>query len=175
MNAEKLLRQYEFLFEGYSVSNLSGNEFAPNPNISLKQQINDFFNSLGNRANSVFGEVVLDNRAFKDTSYHGIGREKVIAFKAVPDVLEKGIEILPMSNHKQGVVSGMIGAPVKIGDKDYIMVVVVRKYGGGNRLYLHEVTLKEKLPVDLSKPHKGGNPKGDILSVLNDIANAKPS
>jgi hypothetical protein len=182
----KLLSQYKFLFNGEPVSNLTGNEFAPIVGITLKEQINQFFNSIGNKSNSVFGEVLLDNKTFKSEKAHGFGRNKIATFKALPKILENGIEILPMDYHKADdtkIKSGMIAAPIIIANKEYIAVAVIRQNkDGDNRLYVHEVTLKEKILEDnrdfnqsvLYSSHL--DPlynQGEIMSVLRNIANAK--
>ena len=111
--------------------------------ITLKEQVTAFFDSIGNTAKSVFGNILLDNKAFKSDSAHGLSRAKIASFQAIPQILEKGISILPMKEHKKGVISGMIAAPISIAEKEYIAVAIIR--GDKNRLYVHEVTLKEKL------------------------------
>jgi len=178
---QALQKQYDFLFNGKSVADISGKEFEKKEGVTLKQQINNFFNSIGNKANSVFGEVTLDNKAFKDDSFHGLGREKVITFKALPEILKNGIEVLPMGKHKAGenTTSGMIAAPITIDGKEYVAVAVVRQNLEGNkRLYVHEVTLKEKLLDGSSKPALLENPtqatnQGAVAKVLKDIVDAK--
>lgn len=71
----------------------------------------------------------------------------VKAFAAVPKVIEQGIIILPFGKHKMGenIVSAMIAALIQIAEKEYICVIVLRKRREINKLYVHEVTLKEKL------------------------------
>jgi hypothetical protein len=42
-------------------------------------------------------------------------------------------------------LSAMIAAPLRIGIEEYVGVVVVRQYRSGNKkLYVHEVSLKQK-------------------------------
>ena len=176
----KLAGQYDFLFNGKPVAELTGKEFEAKEGVTLKQQVNDFFNFIGNKVNSTFGEVILDNRAYKDDSSHGQGREKVSAYKALPEILKNGMEVLPMGQHKADIKlkSGMIAAPITIDGKEYIAVAVVRQNKeGDNRLYVHEVTLKEKLldsssnPV-LSETTQATN-QGAIAKVLQNIVDAK--
>ncbi len=168
-----LEKQYEFLFNGEPVARLTGNEFEKQEGKTLKEQVAEFFNSINNKSDSVFGEVVLDKRAFKDDVAHGFGREKIISFMAVPYILKKGIEILEREEHRYGIISGMVSAPITIRDKDYIGVVVVRKYKDSNRLYVHEVTLKEKLLVNASVPSEKDVQQGEILTVLQNIVSVK--
>jgi len=140
-----------------------------------------------------------DNQHYKDTSYklataRGV---KAIAFAAVPQIIEKGIVILPFGKYKSGenVISAMIAAPIQIANNEYICVVVLRKRQEINKLYVHEVTIKEKLldsssnPAHIPATNQGvifdsltgsSNPtqslaanQGDIAKVLHKIISAK--
>lgn len=171
---KNLMEQYNFLFNGEPVCMLTGREFEVQEGKTLKQQVNDFFDDIGNKSPSVFGEILLDNKAFKADSAHGLSREKIAAFKALPAVLKSGIAILPFEEHKKGVKSGMIAAPIGINAKNYVAVAVIR--GDKNRLYVHEVTLTKKLLSDSSNPAQQSlqaNPVGDIAKVLQNIVAAK--
>ncbi|MEG0914746.1 MAG: hypothetical protein RSG57_03235, partial [Christensenellaceae bacterium] len=69
------------------VARLKGTEFAKS-DVSLRDQVNEFFDGLGNVVtNDVLGEVELNNRGIKDSMAHGLSRQKAIAFAAVPDVI----------------------------------------------------------------------------------------
>jgi hypothetical protein len=193
-----LLEQKEFLLNGQPVAILTGNEFARKEGVTLTQQVSEYYNSIGNKAISpVYGEIILDKKGVDDDFAHGVGRIKAIAFAAIPQVIERGIVILPFGKHKSGenVVSAMIAAPVRIAEKEYVCVVVLRKRQEINKLYVHEVTLKEKLLADSSNPTQSlaanqgvisdsfissSNPtqslaahQGDIAKVLNKIISAK--
>ena len=110
-----LSEQKEFLLNSLPVSVLTGSEFAKKDGVTLTQQVTEYYNSIGNMAISpVYGEIILDKQSVEDDFAHGVGRKKAIAFAAVPDVIEKGIIILP--------------------------------------LYVHEVSLKQKLLDDSSNP-----------------------
>ena len=127
-----------------------------------------------------------DNQHYKDTSYklataRGV---KAIAFAAVPQIIEKGIVILPFGKYKSGenVVSAMIAAPVQIANNEYICIVVLRKRQEINKLYVHEVTIKEKLLDDNSNsatnqeviPNSltgSSNPTQSLATNQRDIAN----
>ena len=92
---------------------------------------------------------------FEDDFAHGVGRKKAIAFAAVPDVIEKGIVVLPLEQHKKDDkrLSAMIAAPIVIANEEFVCVVVIRQYASGNKkLYVHEVSLREKLLDDSSNP-----------------------
>ena len=153
---KSLSAQQEFLLKGKPVVILTGNEFSKKEGFTLTQQVTDYYNSIGGIAVSPdYGEIMLDKQSVEDDFAHGVGRVKAIAYAAVPDIIEKGIVILPLGNHKQGekTMSAMIAAPLIIGTDDYIGVVVIRQYVSGNKkLYVHEVFLKRKLLDGSSNP-----------------------
>jgi hypothetical protein len=193
-----LALQKEFLLNGKPVALLTGEEFSKKEGITLTQQVAEYYNSIGNKAISpVYGEVILDKKGVDDDFAHGVGRVKAIAFAAVPQIIEKGIIILPFNKYKNGenVISAMVAAPIQIADKEYVGVVVLRKRQDVNKLYVHEVTLKEKLLADSSNPTQSlaiqqgvifksyigsSNPtqslatnSGNIAKVLQNIISAK--
>ena len=53
--------QKEFLLSSKPVARLTGDEFSKIEGITLKEQITTFFNSIGNTAKYVFGNI-LDNK-----------------------------------------------------------------------------------------------------------------
>jgi hypothetical protein len=148
---QELLQQKEFLLNGTPVAMLTGNEFAPKEGITLTQQVIAYYNSINNKAISpAYGEIILDKKGIDDDLAHGMGRMKAAAFAAVPKIIESGIVILPFGSYKkenEKILSAMVAAPILIAQKEYIGVVVLRKRQDVNKLYVHEVTLKEKLLV----------------------------
>lgn len=193
----ELLRQKEFLLNGNSVAILTGDEFLKKEGITLTQQVVAYYHSIGNKAISpIYGDVILDKKGVDDDFAHGIGRTKAIAFAAVPAIIEKGIVILPFGKHKanENTLSAMVAAPILIANKEYIGVVVLRKREDINKLYVHEVTIKNKL-LEVEKLSDGSsnsikvekkslisssNPtqslatyQGAITKVLQNIVSAK--
>lgn len=155
---------------------LKGDEFLPKEGTSFKAQVSDYFQQQGGSANSPFGVVVLDIKGIKNDISHGVGRLKSVSFAAVKDVLEKGGVINPMAQyHTNGKKNptGMIAAPIQIGEERYVCVVEVIANTQMQRLYVHEVTLTKKLQkvvADTTAVHGDENPvtqpKGDIAKVL---------
>jgi hypothetical protein len=180
-----------FLLTSPPVAILTGNEFAKKEGVTLTQQVTEYYNSIGNKAVSpIYGEVILDEKGVDDDFAHGVGRTKAIAFAAVPQVIERGIVILPMQQHKRSlkVESAMIAAPIAIADEIYVCVVVIRYNKiGETRLYVHEVWLQKKLlePLPVQgvaglSPAGSSNPtsmlathQGDIAKVIQKILNTK--
>ena len=95
---------------------------------------------------------------------------------------------MPFGKYKTGenIVSAMIAAPIQIAEKEYVCVVVLRKRREINKLYVHEVTLKEKL-LDVKNQEVvsvsllgSSNPtlslatnQGDVAKVLQNILSTK--
>ena len=194
MNMLSLSEQKEFLLNSLPVSVLTGNEFAKKDGITLTQQVTDYYNSIDNKAISPdYGEIILDKQSVEDDFAHGVGRKKAIAFAAVPDVIVKGIIILPLGHHKEDDkrLSAMIAAPIEIGTEQFVCVVVIRQYASGNKkLYVHEVSLRQKLLDGSSSPALSpatnqeviscsssdcfnSNHQGNIAKVLQKIISAK--
>ena len=160
------------------VISLTGNEFLPVEGIPFAKQILDFFNAQGGVAHSPFGDVLLDKKGIQSDKAHGIGRIKAASFAAVKDVLEKGSVILPLdyystSGKKQ--MTGMMAAPILIGDDSFICVVVVIFNLSEKRLYLHETFLTEKIPeiAASSLVHGSGTAspqsQGSIAKILSEL------
>jgi len=180
--------QQEFLLRGKPVAILIGDEFSKKEGMTLTQQVTDYYNSIGRIVVSPdYGEIMLDKQSVEDDFAHGVNRIKAIAYAAVPDIIKKGIVILPLGNHKEGEkrLSAMIAAPLVVGEGEYIGVVVIRQYASGNKkLYVHEVFLKRKLLDSSSNPahipatnqgvvSESFNNKGYITKILQKIISAK--
>ena len=164
------------LLNSEPVVSLSGDEFLPIEGKTFIQQVQEFFAAQGGKANSPFGTVLLDKKGIKNDLGHGIGRLKAASFAAVKDVLEKGVVINPMgqyrTNNKKNP-TGMIAAPITIGDEKYVCVVEVIANRQVTRLYVHEVTLTKNLQGDVADSNAvpGDNnlvthPQGEITKVL---------
>ena len=110
------------------VARLSGNEFLPKPGLTFVQHILEYFQSFDCKAQSPWGEVLLDKKGIQSDKSHGIGRIKAASFAAIKDVLEKGRIILPLNYYATNgkkQMTGMRAAPIVIGTDSFICVVVV--------------------------------------------------
>lgn len=164
------------------VCSLSGEEFLPLEGITFAQQVLNYFISQGGLAHSPWGDVVLDMKGIQSDKSHGIGRIKAASFAAIKDVLEKGSIILPLdyyatSGKKQ--MTGMMAAPILIGDDSFICVVVVIYNLKERSLYLHETFLTEKIPEiaasSLVRGSRAASPQsqGSIAKILHRFLNTK--
>ena len=161
---------------------LSGDEFLPKPGMTFAQQILEFFQSQGGLAHSPWGEVLLDKKGIQSDKSHGIGRIKAASFAAIKDVLEKGSIILPLdyyATHGKKQMTGMMAAPILIGDDSFICVVVVIYNLTERRLYLHETFLTEKIPeIAASSLVRGSSTaspqsQGNIAKILQRLLKSK--
>ncbi|MEZ2293920.1 PLxRFG domain-containing protein [Variovorax sp. RCC_210] len=134
--------------DGAPVAEMSGKEFASD-GVPLTEKVTQFYENTGNTQVDVagIGLVSLDRQAVKSSLFHGIGRDKATAFAAVPDVLKNGkiIHAEAMEGSRDAGMVYHVAAPVRIGDRDMVEVVLVRADSNAKRMYVHEVVLKEKL------------------------------
>ena len=129
------------------VSELTGQEFQKD-GTPLTTKVNDYYKE--NYNNEVYrdgvGTVKLDKRAIKDSKEHGLGREKAIAFAAVPEVIKNGLIFDEQTNWKgRNYDSVSFIAPITIDGKRYECEVIVKKTENKTGFYLHEVEIQEKL------------------------------
>lgn len=163
------------------VSYLKGNEFMKGDK-NLGQQVREYFASFGNVVhNDVVGDIIINNRSFKDDSSHGLGRLKSMTFKAVPEVLKNGKILNHSKNWKErGYDSVIIGAKINIEsgeyEGDYYELCVV-KVDESNRLYLHEVhtTKMDEASFKTGATQKSGLPgeamHPSIYSIFDKLIN----
>lgn len=146
---DNLRENRDAIAEGGILAKMDGSEFAPSGK-HIVDQVSEFFASLGNKVTRLgFGDIALTRRGAKNSVSHGMGRNKAIAFAAVPSVIENGIVIDEQTNWKgRGTDSVTFGGRVQIGDKIYDMGVIVHKYGKESpnygKYYLHEVLLTDE-------------------------------
>lgn len=163
-----------------SVANLTGNEFAKGEK-SLVTQVNEFFEKYGNSVeNNILGDVDITSRGVKDSMAHGLGRNKAIAFAAVPDVIRDGKIIDYQKNWKgRGYDTVILAAPISISGKAYYEGVIVTRNADTQRFYVHEVITEERTEMPFktgnanlsAKP--GGNSSPSVISLLDKIRNVK--
>ena len=174
--------QKDFLMNAEPVSKLEAKKIIAREGQSFIDAVYELFEKQGGKANSPFGEVLLDKKGTKNDVKHGVGVEKNISFASVKDVLEKGIIILPLdyygtSGKKQK--TGIVAAPIAIDGKRYICAVEVIANKENSRLYVHEVFTTEKLRENVvsnqvrgsktASPHS----QGAIAKLLQEIVNSK--
>lgn len=130
-----------------SVYTLKSNEFSKefDEGTALEAVIN-YFNSIGNNAyNEELGDIELKKRGVKDSYSHGIGPEKAAAYKAVPDIINKGVVVEYNEKWKgNNYDTAVIVAPITIGGEEYNAAVVVRRTEGNQRFYLHEIDIEKR-------------------------------
>jgi hypothetical protein len=140
-------QKWDYIISDNWVSELTGEEFQKD-DIPLTEKVTQFYkdNYNGQVEKDGLGTVLLDKRGVKSSLAHGIGSIKAAAFAAVPSIIQHGVIIDEQINWKgRGKDTCVIAAPLKIGNEGYTGLVVVTKYQGDNRFYLHEVLLQKNL------------------------------
>lgn len=148
------------------VSVLSGDEFEIG-GTTLKDEVASFFESKGGVArNPVLGDVQMTKRGAKSSIGHKMNPRKAVAFAAIPDVIEKGEIVSAEKNWKaRGWDTFVIAAPIQIASGndagDYICGVIVKRAGGTQHYYVHDVILDgdaEQEKKAATVPTKPGHP-----------------
>lgn len=150
-----------------SVRDMTGGEFAKGES-DLITQVSKYFDSIGNVVHSKYGDIVLNRTGAKTSIGHGIGRNKAVAFTAVPNVIEKGEIINYHTNYKgRGYDTAVFAAPITINNVPYFMAAVVTVEKSRNLYYLHEVALQKKEDTSPFKTGTGkaGTPSDEISSI----------
>ena len=107
---------------------------------SPKEIFAEFFDNLGNNIKTeMFGDVALTNSSVKSEIRHGITAEKIASIEAIPTVLEQGKVIFSKTKPKSDIERIVVAAPIKIGQDDYYMGVMLQRDTQNQRLYLHNV------------------------------------
>lgn len=124
------------------------------------------------------GEVLMDERAVRDSMGHRINPFKAVAFKVVPDVLENGRIVHRVTTGE--LESIYVAAPVRIDGVDDIVTVLVHRDPQTQRFYLHSVATKESLQnrKQSGAPAQGQRTpgavrSGGIESILHDVLTFK--
>ena len=164
------------ILQGEPVAILLGNE-APRGFALLRAWASKLFADAGGVAvHPELGEVVLDERAVRDSMAHGMNPSKAVSFAAVKAVVEGGALVLS-AQHDRDATSFYISAPVEIDEKGNVVTVLVKKDPNTQRMYLHSVSTKERL---LNTRYSGTDTKdgversgkatsGDVASVIRGL------
>ena len=139
----------------------------------------EFFNSLGNNIYSdVFGDIALSASSAKSEIRHGITAEKIASIEAIPAVIEKGKVIFYKTKKGSDVERVVVAAPIKIGNADYYMGVMLQRDAMHQRLYLHNVVAMKEEALSsqddsLTNWSDEDNSRLFITSILQKAVNVK--
>lgn len=168
------------------ISHLDGSLFNSGEKITV--QVGRFFDGIGNSVyREGFGEVALNKRGIKSALAHGISRAKCIAFKAIPDVIQNGIQIDYQQNWKNRNYNTVVFAgKIEIDNQVAYMGVIVKQNPKNNEYYLHEiidgngdfVVIKNNeeapfktVPKTNESLHGGASSTNNIIPQENNIVN----
>ena len=184
-----------FLYDGEPIAQVTGNEFKEETD--PKKAVQEYFAKEWNGAitREGLGEVLLDNRAVKDDFSHGVNREKIASFVAVPHIIKDGVIIDEQENWKDRNYDSLtIAAPISIGNEKYMGIAIIKRRPTTNRFYLHTVLAEKYLQDEMLRTgseaanRQGGDnlqdealktdPKverhqGDFAKILINLYNAK--
>jgi hypothetical protein len=161
--------------DGEPVAVLSGKEFQKDSGFIVERVTQWFKDQHQNVvANPKIGNVRLTRKGVKDSITHGLKREKAAAFAAVPDVISKGRIIDEKKNYRgRGVDRYILAAPIRMGEKEYVALVVLQRSQGSSRFYLHEVARREELQSTAFKTGASaadaGEPSGAAIGAIKNI------
>lgn len=155
------------------VKNLSGNEFSDHSK-TLRENVLDFFNSLGNNVYSEeFGDVALTPSSVRSEIRHGSTYEKIVAYAALPEVIQNGT-VIHTIDKGFGLERIITAAPITIGTQKYYMAVMLQRDPTSQRLYAHDVVIAEE-PTSSTGRHLNTNRAvrgGDKLFITDILQNA---
>jgi hypothetical protein len=151
---------------------------------AMRRWATAIFEQQGGKATSPeVGEVVLDERAVRDSQAHYKRMPSAVAnaFASVKDVIEKGRVILVENTaNRPKTESVFISAPVRIGSTDDIVTVLVHRDANTQRMYLHSAWTKESLLAERFNKsgagadrlgRSGASGEGGIYSIIQDALN----
>mgnify|MGYP005870806753 CR=1 FL=1 len=138
-----------------AVKNLTGEEFSKTDK-GLVEQVMDFIKEYVTKNGAIiragFGEINVTKRGVKSSLAHGIGREKAVAFAAIPEVLKNGKEIGFQENWKnRNYDTYLFAAPVTINNEKCYVGAVVKKNVNTNTYYLHEIVDSNGNIIEINK------------------------
>jgi len=179
VDAKVVLRDF---LNGPAIAELRGDEAPTTGFRALREWATSIFMAApynGKAENPELGEVLMDARSVKDSIGHGMNPYKAAAFAAVPNVIARGrvVFVEPKNDRTDSIY---VSAPVRIGNVDAIVTVLIRKDYNTQRMYLHSVTTKENLldarvsGVDTKISERSGSSlQGGISNVLRGLMNFK--
>lgn len=99
---------------------------------------------------------------------------------AVPEVVSNGKVVNYQQNWKnRGYDTAVIAAPITIDNKKYLMGIVLIKYQGNQRFYVHEIlSIEEGATPFKTGTVNNGDTGGDapsVISILQKIASVNTS
>lgn len=164
---------------GDPVATLRTDEAPHQGKAKLREWAVGIFRDYGFHANNPqIGRVLMDERSVRDSLGHSLNPFKAVAFKAVPDVIERGA--IAHIERKGKVDSIYISAPVVINGADDVVTVLVHRDVNSQRMYLHSVATKESLlrssqsSADAEASGRSGTViSGGISKILREALNYK--
>lgn len=160
-----------------SVFDVSADKLIPGET-SIKDQYKKYWSEWGeNISTERFGDIAVKNSSMRSEMRHGSTPVKVASIAAIPSVIKYG-EIVDWFEKNTGLFRITVAAPIRIGEKPYIMGVMLQRDDQNQRLYIHDVEIDEEASVstqehlDSTGPYDSNN---DLFlsTVLHEIVEVK--
>ncbi len=179
---------HQAVLNGAPVAVVSKDNVPTGGMVQVRMWAAKLFNAQGSKAdNPILGEVALSGQSVRDSIAHGMSRHKGAAFEAVKDVIEKGVLLNDATRDVADRSDYYIAAPVKIDGTDEIVTVHIKRALDSQRMYLHSVTMKERLLMpqaekqvfvaDTESTNKVISPKttsADVHNILHHMLTLNP-
>ena len=152
--------------EGSPVATLTGHEFEGMSRREIVSSVYKEWERVGYHVtHPEIGQVELSKSGIHDSMAHGIGRRKIAAFHAIPEIIAKGLVVRYRENWEgRGYDSYVVVAPISIGGVPCLALVVVNKSKNGSRFYLHEVGPLEEAKKCAEVLRTGSSDESSALS-----------
>ncbi|MBQ3014351.1 MAG: hypothetical protein IJD75_04350, partial [Clostridia bacterium] len=155
---KEIANNMEALADMESVANIDASKLEKTGKAPL-DIFKDFFDTLGNNISSKkFGDIGLPKASAKSEIRHGITAAKIASIEAIPAVIENG-KVIFQKEKEAGVERIVICAPIRIGNTNYYMGVMLQRDARYQRLYLHNVV---NVAIEREMPSKS---KDNLLTT----------
>lgn len=145
LSQDQALDNLVWLDNANPVSTMKGDEVPRFEKVKLLTEwVGEYWEKeTGGKVNRAdLGDIVVDKVAAKNSAYHGMNKAKASAFYLVPNALKNGVLLGKLPTESGKVSAFIVAAPVSIGDNVYRLLMEVRSDENMQRLYVHEVVLR---------------------------------
>ncbi|PTQ86750.1 LPD29 domain-containing protein [Agitococcus lubricus] len=183
ISIEEAIKNLEWVDKADPIASMKGDEVPRFDKVKLLTEWvgHHWEEQTGGKVNREdLGEVVVDTKAAKYSANHGMNAIKAQAFYLVPDALKSGVLLGQLPVVKGKPKAFIIAAPVSIDDKVYRLLIEVRSDANMQRLYVHEVVLREISPLhgfksgaDSEEEQPSAHARGDIYNFMLNLRKAQ--
>ncbi|MEY2863596.1 MAG: hypothetical protein RLY58_1303, partial [Pseudomonadota bacterium] len=177
LTQDQAIANLEWLDTADPVASMEGDEVPRFDKLKiLAEWVGEYWSEKtgGVVSRSDLGNIVIDTKAAKYSTNHGMSATKAKAFYLVPDAIKDGVLLGKLPDTKGKPTAFIIAAPVAIAGKSYRLLMEVRSDANMQRLYVHEVVLRDgksplqsfKSGADSEKEQPSAPARGDIYNFM---------